>query len=81
MLLDGDSLLSSLPLALTEARLQHLMVLKFRADPVVRLNLRTIKSAGSWKYRTATSQAGMTASTGSSSAAGATGGFGSMTDG
>lgn len=37
MLLDGDSLLSSLPLALIEARLQHLMVLKFRADPVVSL--------------------------------------------
>jgi hypothetical protein len=35
--LDGDSLLSSLPLALTEARLQHLMVLAFNTDPVVTL--------------------------------------------
>ncbi len=36
-MLDGDSLLSSLPLALTEARLQHLMVLRFHTEPVVSL--------------------------------------------
>jgi hypothetical protein len=36
-MLDGDSLLSSLPLALTEARLQHLMVLTFSTDPIVSL--------------------------------------------
>jgi hypothetical protein len=35
--LDGDSLLSSLPLALTEARLQHLMVLTFTTDSIVSL--------------------------------------------
>jgi hypothetical protein len=35
--LDGDSLLSSLPFALTEARLQHLMVLRFDTEPVVSL--------------------------------------------
>jgi hypothetical protein len=37
LVLDGDALLSTLPLVLTEARLQHLMVLKFQADPVVSL--------------------------------------------
>jgi hypothetical protein len=36
-MLDGDSLLSSLPLALTEARLQHLMVLAFDTDPIASL--------------------------------------------
>ncbi len=37
-MLDGDSLLSTLPLALAEARLQHLMVLKFDTNPVVALD-------------------------------------------
>jgi hypothetical protein len=37
VVLDGDSLLSSLPLALSEARLQHLMVLTFTTNPILAL--------------------------------------------
>ena len=61
-MLDGDSLLSSLPLPLTEVRLQHLMVLRLSTNATEitdgyfasrhdGLNGRILRGAGGWLVR------------------------------